>query len=372
MGVIMNDKLSFVLFAIVGLCFLMCTSGTKISEQEEAFVIRTGVNVSHWLSQSDKRGEERRNYITKTDFKTIASEGFDHVRIPVDEIQLWDEEGKWEKEALDLLHNAINWALAYNLRVIVDLHIIRSHHFIAESRPLWTDKAEQEKLISLWRQLSGEMRKYPVNMVAYEILNEAVADDPEDWNSLVERVITEIRTNEPKRKVVVGSNRWQDASNFPDLRVPGNDKNIILSFHFYHPMVLTHYRAPWSAVGEYMGPVNYPGQVADSSFYKELSSGALEAMRDFADGYFTKDTLAEIISVAVKVAEEKNLSLYCGEFGVYPTIPQEISLRWYKDVCDIFNSENIAYCHWCYKGDFPILDEKGLPNRKLVDVLTSK
>jgi len=57
------------------------------------FVIRTGVNVSHWLSQSEKRGEERRNYVTQSNFDTIASIGFDHVRIPVDEVQLWDSVG---------------------------------------------------------------------------------------------------------------------------------------------------------------------------------------------------------------------------------------------------------------------------------------
>jgi len=41
----------------------------------DEFTIRTGVNVSHWLSQSDKRGEERKNYITRADFDTIKWEG---------------------------------------------------------------------------------------------------------------------------------------------------------------------------------------------------------------------------------------------------------------------------------------------------------
>jgi len=37
----------------------------------DEFTIRTGVNVSHWLSQSDKRGEELKNYITRAGFDTI-------------------------------------------------------------------------------------------------------------------------------------------------------------------------------------------------------------------------------------------------------------------------------------------------------------
>ena len=42
-------------------------------------------------------------------------------------------------------------------------------------------------------------------------------------------------------------------------------------------------------------------------------------------------------------------------------------LRWYKDVCDIFNENNTAYCSWGYKGDFPIVDENYSPrNRSLL------
>lgn len=367
----MHSNFSLILFIIVGLFAVVCTSNIK-SEEAEEFAIRTGVNVSHWLSQSDKRGEERENYITKADFDTIASVSFDHVRIPIDEEQMWNEEGNKEKEAFQLLHNSINWALAADLRVIVDLHILRSHHFLSDANSLWTEPAEQEKLIDLWRQLSAELKEYPVDMVAYEILNEVVAGDSDDWNKLLGEVITEIRTTEPERKIVVGSNQWQIPSTFPDLKIPKNDANIILSFHFYSPMALTHHLAPWSSVAEYKGEVNYPGQIIDTAHYKEFSKKTVEAMREYANGYFTKDTLAKIMSPAIKVAKDKNLPLYCGEFGIYPTIPEEIALRWYKDVCDILNSNNIAYCHWCYKGDFPVVDENSVPNRRLVSVLTAK
>jgi endoglucanase len=357
----------------------MFTIGSQVSSSPQRsepgpstgeFKIRTGVNVSHWLSQSDKRGEERRTYITKADFDTIASAGFDHVRIPVDEVQLWDSLGNMEPEGFGLLHSAIRWAFAAHLRVIVDLHIIRSHYFIAESNPLWTDPAEQKKLVSMWLQLSGELHQYPNDALAYEILNEAVANDPEDWNKVLNMVIAAIRAKEPGRKIVVGSNRWQIPDTFPDLRIPENDTNIILSFHFYTPLALTHHTAPWTAIAEYRGPVSYPGQIVDTSYYKDLSPQAADFMRNVANGYFTKEVLAKLMLPAIKVAKEHKLPLYCGEFGVYPKIREDIALRWYKDVCDIFNENDIAYCHWCYKGDFPIVEENGSPHWPLVSVLT--
>jgi len=229
---------------LIGILALTCGSKKESTALTDGFVIRSGVNVSHWLSQSDKRGDTRRNYITNADFENIAAMGFDHVRLPVDEEQLWDSTGNKEAAAFELLHNAIQWAIAAKLRTIVDLHIIRAHHFIADSNPLWTNPAEQEKLVNLWLQLSEELGQYPNNTVAYEILNEAVADDPEDWNKVLNKVISELRKKEPGRVIVIGSNRWQIPSTFPDLKVPQNDPNIILSFHFYTPMALTHHLAP--------------------------------------------------------------------------------------------------------------------------------
>ncbi|MFC2138049.1 glycoside hydrolase family 5 protein [Bacteroidota bacterium] len=356
---------------ILSLTILTTSCNDDSKNVSDKFEIRTGVNVSHWLSQSIKRGEERKNYITEADFDTIAAVRFDHMRLPIDEVQLWDSLGNKETEAFQLMHNAINWAIKNNLRVIVDLHIIRSHYFLNESNALWTNPAEQEKIVNLWLQLSEELVKYPINMVAYEILNEAVAKDPEDWNKLIDKVITAIRENEPSRKIVVGSNMWQIPGTFADLKIPENDTNIILSFHFYTPMTLTHHRAPWNALYEYEGPVNYPGQIVDTSYYEELSDFVVAEMRRYANGYFTKDTLEKVMLPAIQYAKEKNLPLLCGEFGVYPTIPEEIMLRWYKDVCEIFNKNNIAYSHWCYKGDFPVVGENSEPNKKLVSILVS-
>ena len=357
-----------VLLVLLSLYFITCTS----EQPAEKFEIRSGVNVSHWLSQSEKRGEERLAYITEADFAKIAAIGFDHVRIPVDEVQLWDSTGHKEEEAFKLLHMAVKAALANKLRVIVDLHIIRSHYFNAKSNTLWTDPREQEKLADMWWQLSAELRRYPESMVAYELLNEAVADNPEDWNALVAKLIQQIRADEPERTLVIGSNRWQAASTFPDLRVPENDAHIILSYHFYTPFALTHHQAWWTDISEYAGPVNYPGQIVDTLVYHDLSPKAAGTMRTWANGYFDKARLEREMAPAIQYAREKKLPLYCGEFGVYPTIDNEIRLRYYQDLTDIFRANNIAYCHWCYKGDFPILDEKGEPDSKLVATLTAK
>ncbi|MEJ2544309.1 MAG: cellulase family glycosylhydrolase, partial [Calditrichaceae bacterium] len=314
------------------------------------FTLKTGVNVSHWLSQSTKRGEERIKYITKADFDTIAKVGFDHVRIPIDEVQFWDTLGNKETEAFELLHKAINWAIESNLKVIIDLHIIRSHYFNAKDNTLWTDRSEQEKLVDLWKELSAELNKYPNQKVAYELLNEAVADDPDDWNKVINLILDEVRKLEPYRKIVIGSNKYQIAATMPDLRIPDNDPNLILSFHFYDPMLITHYRAPWTVLAGYDGKINYPGWAVDTSVYENIPDSILQNVKRF-NGFYNKEILWKIIKPAIETAKLKKLPLFCGEFGVYPKyIDDEIRFAWYKDICEIFNEHNIAYTHWCYKG----------------------
>ena len=174
---------------------------------------------------------------------------------------MWDSTGKRYDDAFELLGNCLKWANSAGLRVVLDLHILRSHHFNAAEKPLWTQPAAQDKFIQLWKDLASAVRKWPNGMLAYEFMNEPVADDPEQWNRLLARVADSIRSWEPARTLVIGSNRWQSANTFDQLRIPPNDKNIMLSFHFYEPFHLTHYKASWTYLKDFDGHVQYPGQV---------------------------------------------------------------------------------------------------------------
>ncbi len=357
-----------ILFFIAIIALWSCSHQEKTSG--EKFELGTGVNISHWLSQSKKRGAEREAYIQKSDFDSIAAVGFDHVRICVDEEQLWDSLGNQQAEAFQLLHNAINWSLNDGLNVIVDLHIIRSHYFNAKDNSLWTDTEAQKWLYEMWRQLSEELHQYPTNRLAYELMNEAVAENTEDWNRLINHLITELRTIEPERVIVVGSNRWQQAATIPELKLPPNDTNIILSFHFYNPMALTHHQAWWMPLGEYKGPVNYPGQIIDPKDYQDANEALKEEIASF-NGVYTIDSLEKMMMPAILNAKERGLPLYCGEFGVYQSVEDSLANIWYRDMIQLFNKHGIARCHWCYKGDFPVVDySSGNLKRPLVEILS--
>ncbi|MCU0246759.1 MAG: glycoside hydrolase family 5 protein [Bryobacter sp.] len=333
----------------------------------DPFPLRRGTNISHWLSQSRRRGEERRAWFRRADVAFLAGLGLDHLRIPVDEEQLFTEAGAPDPEAFQLLNNALNWCDEFSLRAIVDLHILRSHHFNASEKPLWTQPAAQERFFDCWRQISSQLKRRSPLKVAYELMNEPVADDPEQWNSLVGKCAKVVRELEPERRLVIGSNRWQSVDTFDALRVPAGDPFLILSFHYYHPMVLTHYQASWTKVGEYKGPVTYPGRLVPEDAHKaqpEALQKAMSPQRIVFDRSTTETMLAQPLAASRRLG----LPLYCGEWGCIDRAPMESRVRWFRDVRSVFEAHQIAWTTWDYKGGFGLLKDNE-PVKPVIEAL---
>ena len=367
--------------AAVATAVLMFTAcSEKKADVVNNFKIQRGTNVSHWLSQSEERGEARAMHIQEDDFARLDSLGFDFVRLPIDEVQFWDEQGNKLPEAWDLMINAINWAEKHHLRTIVDLHIIRSHYFNAvnegnaDANTLFTSEKSQQDLINMWYQLSDVLKGYSNDSVAYEFMNEPVADDHEQWNQLISKVHKALREREPQRTLVVGSNMWQGYETMKYLKVPENDKNIILSFHYYNPMILTHYGAWWTPIGKYTGKVNYPGILVSKEDYE----AAPDSLKKELDPYLTQewniDKIRADFKDAIEVAKKYNLQLFCGEWGVYEPVDRELAYKWTKDMLTVFKENNIAWTTWCYDADFGFWDQKkhDFKDKGLVDLLMGK
>src|SRR5260221_6128119 len=76
------------------------------SSPDKPFAIKRGTNIAHWLSQSDKRGQERAAFFTRKDVDYILAAGFDHIRLAIDGEQLWVVSGKRNAEDIELLENS--------------------------------------------------------------------------------------------------------------------------------------------------------------------------------------------------------------------------------------------------------------------------
>jgi endoglucanase len=324
-----------------------------------AFEIMRGTNISHWLSQSEARGDERRTRFTRRDAERIAEWGFDHLRLPVDEVQLWTEDGARESEAFDLLGEGVRWSHDAGLRVIVDLHILRSHYFNSVGdKQLFTSLEAQQRFVECWVDLSSFLQSTAVDEVAYELLNEPVAPSPDLWNQVYRKPYDALREREAERTIVLGSDHFNRFHTFPDLAVP-DDRNLILSLHYYNPMFITHYTAPWwREGGDYSGPIRYPGAPIPES-----QSIALARFRDagmeFDTRYFDTEVMRADMMIALKVARDHGVPLHCGEFGCYQLTPEDIREAWYRDVRTVFEELGIVWTNWDFRGEFGLVDKEG-------------
>jgi endoglucanase len=324
-----------------------------------SFELGCGVNISHWLSQSERRGAERRAWFGQADVERISAFGFDHIRIPLDEVQLWDEQGERAPEAFELLGQALDWCEQADLRAVVDLHIVRSHYFNAASEPpLFADPAEQDKFCALWRDLSEALAQRPLDRVAYELLNEPIARDPDDWNRLAARALAEVRAHEPERIVAIDSCGAADPRSFSELRVP-EDEQLILSFHFYDPLLFTHYRAPWTAMRACESPINYPGELVPEEEWNAFAPELRYACRN--ERVFAEQDFERLLAPALTLAKQTGLALWCGEFGALGTTPDPARERWYRDLLAALKRHEIPWTVWDYKGDFGLFDAEGRP-----------
>ena len=374
----MKRIFSYLAFLAVMILTVMACSKTEESATND-FRIKRGTNLSHWLSQSEERGEARRTHIQEDDFARLDSLGFDFVRIPIDEVQFWDEEGNKLPEAWQMLTQALDWSVKHHLRAIVDLHIIRSHYFNAvnegqeDANTLFTSEKAQQDLINLWYQLSEALKGYSNDSVAYEFMNEPVAPEHEQWNQLVAKVHAALRKVEPKRTLVIGSNLWQGYQTIKYLRVPENDKNIVLSFHYYNPMILTHYGAWWTPIGKYKGKVNYPGILVSKEDFEAAPDSLKPELEPYLTQEYNIDKIRADFKDAIEAAKKYNLQLFCGEWGVYEPVDRNLAYAWTKDMLKVFDEFNIAWTTWCYDADFGFWDQKkhDFKDKPLVDLLMS-
>ena len=337
------------------------------------FDVLRGLNIGGWLSQTSTRNVAPERFFTKNEIKKCAEWGFDHLRIPVDEMEIFTENGDWNQKHLKLLHDAMDYCMSQNMRVILDFHILRSHYFNdTEKMTLWKNKAEQDKFIAMWKKISAEFKDYPIGFLAYELLNEPVPPGPDDWNILMNRAIVELRRLEPERMLILDPSSHSSIGQLKNMDIPEGDPNFMVTVHFYTPHLLTHYQAAWmDGLKNLSIPLHYPGQLVAQADYDTITVQKHKDVVRYYNGYYDKAVLQLRVQEAIDFAKMKNLQLHVGEVGCIDNTDKEVMHAWYKDVLDIFKENNVAFSIWGYKSNFGILTDYGTPkDKELIDIIT--
>ncbi len=337
-----------------------------------------GVNFGGWYSQCDNSEERYNNFITEKDFETVAAWGADHVRIPVDYNLVETKEGEYKENGFARIETAINYCKKNNLNMILDLHKTFGYSFDEGEKEsgFFENEKYQERFYRLWEQFAERFGKYK-DMLAFELLNEVTDESLSDiWNDISNKCIKRIRAIVPDIKILVGGYWNNSAMSVKDLAMP-YDENIVYTFHSYDPTIFTHQGAYWikempldfrteypHTFNEYRKISNETLNKGDASFdyFSELENNILKYGEYDMDKPLDYEFFERLFMEAIQTAEERNVPLYCGEYGVIDRADTESTVKWYKEINKVFRKYNIGRCAWNFREkDFGLSDEHMKP-----------
>ena len=319
-----------------------------------------GVNFGGWLSQCDHTKERYDTFITEADFENV-SKRFDHVRIPTDYDLFLNDDYSFNEEGLKYIDFAIAMCRKYGLNMILDLHRTPGYSFDpAHGEMGFFDSEEYQNVFyKIWREFARRYGKEK-DMLTFELLNE-VTDKAfcDKWNEISVNCIKMIRETAKDIRIIVGGYYNNSLEAIKDLAMPYDD-NIIYTFHCYEPLLFTHQGAHWIPTMDVYFRCDYKMPYWK---YDELSKiHTKDAYRAFPP--FDKDDCPDeryfeyLLKEAIEVAKERNVALYCGEYGVIDRANKKEAGRWFHDFHAVMDKYNIGRCVWNYKQmDFEISED---------------
>lgn len=321
-----------------------------------------GVNLGGWLSQGKLDKTHLDTFIVENDIKTISTWGVDHVRLPLDFENVETEDGQVIEAGYQYIENCIQWCRKYHLNLVLDLHKTCGYIFddADYSADFFDSLPLQDRFVNLWDTLSKRFSK-DSDIIMFELLNEVTRFDVADkWNSIALRCMKTIRKNAPTAKILYGGVGY-NAINAVKLLADPIDENIVYNFHCYEPLIFTHQTAWWLDGMPKDFHINYPGNPKTYDEETRKIFGAMVGAFHDEDRKITElnaDFFAKLFKEAVDVAESRNVSLYCGEYGVIDQAPVSDTLSWYKDIHEAFTKYGIGRACWSYKRmDFGLSDD---------------
>jgi endoglucanase len=307
-----------------------------------------GINFSKWF-ESRTFEEIIFEKFNEKDFTDVKSLGVDVIRLPVAFHNYLIEEKDYtlNPELLGYLDTVADWAEKHQIYLIIDNH---SFHPINP-----TDENIDKILVPVWEQLARRFCGRG-EYVLYEVLNEPHGITDKRWGEIQGKVIEAIRKFDKERQIIVGGTNFNSIEKLFQIPVY-TDKNLIYTFHFYDPHMFTHQGATWNKPSldplsnlPFPAPLNFVPQIHETfkDTWVEVSLRNYEQ-----DSKLTK--LSETLERPVLFSKERNVPVFCGEFGVFmKQSPKEDRVSWYKFVCAEFAKNNIPWVCWDYFGGFGI------------------
>lgn len=310
-----------------------------------------GINLGGYLSQCEHSFSHYEAFLSEEDIRKIADMGFDHVRLPIDYEVLEQEDGQPIEEGYALVSRVVDWCKSAHLKIVLDLHKAYGYDFNdagAEGKnDLFTNEKLKQRFVRLWVRIATRFQEY--DHVVFELLNEVVEkENAVLWNALIDETMKAIRTITRDIPVIYGGIQWNSVKTLKLLEQPKYE-NVIYTFHFYEPLLFTHQKAYWVPAMDPEEDILYPESMQYYCEKSEKLGYQGEVVTKAKSQTMGTEFIREMILEAVIAAKKAEVPLYCGEFGVIDAAPLPDTLRWFRDVEQVFSEYGIGCAVWCYK-----------------------
>jgi len=293
---------------------------TPIDPYAQVAEMKGGVNV--WVDELRPDEPPHAPFVPSRHFKIIRDGGFSTVRLVLATFDHMDGSLKLDAQYLARIDEFVTAALDAGLTVIVD-----EHDYGLCGMDLILCRA---KLNAFWSQVAPRYRDMP-NRLIFEMLNEPhQALTAEAWNKQLVETLAVIRASNPTRNVIIGPGNWNGIEFLPKLVLPADDRHIIATFHYYHPMEFTHQGAVWVPQFDKLG-VTWGTKADHALLDRELDE--------------------------VKAWSEANRRpMFLGEFGALETGALPDRLRYLDAVARAAETRGFSWAAWQLTGNFIVYD----------------
>ncbi len=185
---------------------------------------------------------------TSRDFETIASWGFNLIRLPIGWCHIEPQPGVYNATYLDQIKRVVSLANEYGIYVILDMNCMPAWTQIGVSSicigspSLWENSTLIENLAASWGYVASSFSNDP-GVLGYDIYNEPLAPPPSNWSeaqvySAIARLdnacIASIRKVDARHVIFYESGHWA-ASVSPQYWVEPNDPShqLVIEVHDY-------------------------------------------------------------------------------------------------------------------------------------------
>jgi endoglucanase len=282
-----------------------------------------GVNLGNAL-EAPKEGDWGIT-LEEADFKLIHEAGFNSVRVPI----RWSAHAVQEAPyTIDAdFFSRIDWviqqAFANELAVVINMH----HYDELYAAP---DK-HTERLLGMWQQIAQHYQQQPADLY-FEPLNEPNNMSADVWNDLLSKAVATIRATNPMRPIIIGPVDWNSLQRLNVLKLPADDNNLIVTFHYYQPFQFTHQGAEWAQGSDAWMGTKWEGTTSE------------------------RDSVDHDLDIAATWGQDNQRPIFMGEFGAYSKADMDSRVRWTAYLARRAEARQMSWAYWEFRSGFGVYD----------------